>query len=279
MSATAETQAWTEIRPSRGFLRRLGPGELWRFRELLYFLALRDLQLRYKQTLFGIGWVVLAPLVGVAVFTALLGGVHGLPRDGVPYAVLVLSGLVVWRAFATGVERAAQQLVESPELVTKVYFPRLLVPLAAVLPALVDLAVLLVVVGVFLMIYGITPGLPLALLPVWILALVTLAFAVGTWLSAITVQYRDLRHVLSFLLQFWFFASPVVFASSIVDSGKRWLFALNPLVGLIDSFRWSLAGAPPPPTADLISLLVGALLLVSGVIYFQRVERRFADVI
>jgi lipopolysaccharide transport system permease protein len=279
MSATTQSQGWTEIGPSRGYLRAVTLSELWRFREILYILALRDVQLRYKQTLLGIGWVVIAPLLAVAVFTGLLGGIDGLPRDGVPYALLVLSGLIVWRSFSTGVEQAALRLVENPELVTKVYFPRLLVPLAAVLPPLLDLAILLAVLAVFLLAYGVAPGLALVLLPVWVLALVALAFAAGSLLAAITVQYRDLRHVLSLLLQLWFFASPVIFASSIVEGTGRWLFAGNPIVGLIDGFRWSLVDAPPPPAADLVSLAMGLLMVVGGIVYFQRVERRFADVI
>src|SRR3954467_11807278 len=168
MSVSAPSERWTEIVPARRLLRPIRPRELWRFREILYFLALRDVQLRYKQTLLGIGWVVIAPLLAVAVFTGLLGGIHGLPRDGVPYPLLVLSGLLVWRSFSTGVEQAALGLVENPELVTKVYFPRLLVPMAAVLPPLLDLAVLLVVLVIFLVAYAVTPGLAVVLVPLWV---------------------------------------------------------------------------------------------------------------
>jgi homopolymeric O-antigen transport system permease protein len=271
--------SWTEIRPSTSRLPGPNLHEMWQYRDVAYFLALRDLKLRYKQTLFGVAWAVIQPVAAAVVFSLIFGSAAGLPSDDLPYPVFVYAGLVVWTYFSSGLNATATSLVEHRDLVEKLYFPRLLAPLAAALPGLVDFGISLLVLGVFMVAYGVAPGVEIAFLPVWVVLLFALLLGVGTWLAALNVQYRDIKYGLTFLIQLWLFASPVVFPSSIIDGDVRWVYALNPVVGLIDGFRWSMIGAPAPDVTDLVSLASGVLLLVSGVVYFRRAERRFADVI
>lgn len=270
---------WVENRPSTGWFPRVDLRELWAYRELALVLALKDLKVRYKQTFFGVAWALLQPLLGVLIFSVFLGRLAGVPSDGIPYPVFVYAGLSIWIYFSTSVTAAAQSLVDNRELVTKVYFPRLLAPLAAVFPGLLDLVIGLGILAVFMAAYGVVPGAAIVLLPAWILAALVLAIAVGLWLSALNVKYRDVRYALGFLMQVWLFASPVVFPSSLVDGAWRYAFAANPMVAVLDGFRWSLIGAPHPGLDGLISLAVGIVILASGTAYFRRVERSFADVI
>jgi lipopolysaccharide transport system permease protein len=278
MRSSVERDAWVENSPSRGFR---GPGlrELWRYRELGGFLALRDLKVRYKQAVFGAAWAVFQPLAGVVVFTLVFGRLAKVPSDGIPYPLFVFVGLAVWSYHASSVTRATQSLVGNAPLVTKVYFPRQLVPLAAVLPGLVDLALSLLMLGVLLVVYQTVPGWAVLTLPLWLVALVATTFGVGLWLSALNVQYRDINHAITLFVQLWLFVSPVAYPSSMVEGGWRLLYALNPMAGVIDGFRWALVRGPGPGPSLLISLAVTAVLLASGVLYFQRTERRFADVI
>jgi lipopolysaccharide transport system permease protein len=277
--AEARRSGWTENRPSRGWFGRFDVAELWSHREIVWVLAVRNVKIRYKQTLFGVGWALMQPLAGVAIFTLLFGRLAHLPSEGIPYPVFVYAGLAGWLYLSNGVTAASESLAQYRELVTKVYFPRLLAPIAAVLPGLIDLAISLVAVGVFMAIYGVTPTVALVLLPLWLVVAVLVAVGVGIWLSALNVQYRDVRNVLTFLLQLWFFATPVVYGSSLLSEEWSFLVALNPMAGLLDGLRWSLVGAPAPGGTAFISLGVGALVLVSGIAYFGRVERRFADLI
>jgi lipopolysaccharide transport system permease protein len=269
---------WSVNRPPSAW-PRIDLGELLAYRELAMALAVRDLRVRYKQTFFGVAWAVLQPLIAVAIFTVVFGRVARLPTDGSPYPIFVFAGMTMWLYLSAGVSGAAQNLVSNRELVTKVFFPRLLAPVAGVFPPLVDLAISLIILGVFLVAYGIVPGPQFALLPLWVVAAMLLALAVGLWLSALNVKYRDVRHVLPFLLQVWFFASPVVYAGSSLDGLWRWVFALNPAVALIDGFRWSVLSGPPPGVEGLVSLGVCLVLLVGGLAYFQRLERYFGDLI
>jgi lipopolysaccharide transport system permease protein len=278
-SLTGGDGRWRENRPSTRWLPPLDIRELWAYRELAFFLALRDLQLRYKQTAIGVGWVVLQPLVAAGIFALILGRVAGLPSDGFPYAVFVYTGLIIWTYFAKSVESAANSLVENVDLVTKVYFPRLLAPLSAVVPGLVDLGISVIILGALVAIYGVVPPVALVVLPAVILAAAVVALGAGLWLAAINVKYRDVRHALSFLLQVWLFASPVIYPSSLVHGDWRYLYAANPMASVIDAFRWSALGAPAPGAEGFISLGVAALLLASGVAYFLRTERWFADII
>jgi lipopolysaccharide transport system permease protein len=270
---------WRENRPSSGWFPRFDFAELWSHREIAWVLALRNVKIRYKQTFFGVGWALLQPLAGVAIFTLLFGRLAKIPSEGIPYPVFVYAGLAAWLYFSNAATAASESLAQYRELVTKVYFPRLLAPVAAVLPGLIDLAISLLAVGVFMAIFGVAPSVALVLLPLWLVVAVLVAVGVGVWLSALNVQYRDVRNVLTFLLQLWFFATPVVYGSSLLNGEWSFLLALNPMAGLLDGLRWSLVGAPAPGGTAFISLAVGAIVLVSGIAYFGRVERRFADLI
>jgi lipopolysaccharide transport system permease protein len=242
-------------------------------------LAGRDLRVRYKQTVLGVAWAVLQPLVAAAIFTIVLGRLASVPSDGLPYVLFVYSGLVIWTYFAGGLEGVSQSLVRDRDLVTRTYFPRILAPSAGTIPGLVDLAVSLVVLSVMMAATGVSPGPELVLLPFWVLTAMLVLLGAGLWLSALNVRYRDVRHTLTFIVQVWFFASPVVYPSSLVEGGWTYVYALNPMVAVIDGFRWSVVGTQAPGAQALVSLGVTVALLISGVIYFLRAERRFADVI
>lgn len=267
--------AWREIRSSRGFAFRWR--ELWEYRQLGAMLALRDLQLRYRQTKLGVTWAVLQPALAMLVFSLLLGDLAGLPSDGLPYPVFVLAGLVIWFYISNAVSAAAESLVEYRELVTKVWFPRLLAPLAAVSAALVDLAIGVVLLIPVMAIADVAPPPQMVLLPLWVLAAWVTALGIGTLLSAVNVLYRDVRYALSFILQIWFFVSPVVFPTSLVEGGWKFLFFLNPVAGIIDGVRWSLLAAPAPGPEILVSLASLLTLLVGGAAYFASAQRTFAD--
>ena len=274
-----EPPPWIENRAPEGPLSLLSLEELWRYRELGFVLAARDLKVRYKQTLLGAAWVVLQPVLAAAIFTIVFGRLAGLPSDGVPYAVFVFSGLVVWSFFSGTLTTVAQSLVQNRDLVTKTYFPSLVVPLALALPGLVDLGFSLVVLGVVMAVYGVVPGAALALLPVWALACLLVVLAAGLPLAALNVKYRDVRHTLGFLVQVLLFASPVVYASSLVEGGWRYVYALNPMVAVLDGFRWSTVGGPAPGLEAIVSLAVIVVGLIVGVIVFLRADRHFADLI
>jgi lipopolysaccharide transport system permease protein len=271
--------AWVENAPPAGRLPALEARELWAHRELALILALKDLKVRYKQTFFGVAWALLQPLIGVLIFSVFFGRLAHLPTDGIPYPVFSYVGLSIWLYVSAAVTSGAQSLVDNRDLVTKVYFPRLLAPVAAIVPALIDYAVSLAVIAVFLAVYGVVPGPAIALLPLWVVGAMLLALGVGLLLAGLNVKYRDVRYALPFLLQVWMFGSPVVYSSSIVQGAWRYVYAANPMVTLIVGARWSLADGPPPGAPSFVSLLVVALLLVVGFLYFRRVERSFADVI
>ncbi|MGH3026011.1 MAG: ABC transporter permease [Gaiellaceae bacterium] len=270
---------WVENRPPARWFPTIGVRELWEHRELALVLALKDLRVRYKQTLFGVAWAVLQPLIGVLIFTVFLGRLAKVPADGLPYPVFVYAGLSIWLYVSTSVTMSAQSLVDNRNFVTRVYFPRLLAPAAAVAPGLVDLAPTLAILAVFLWVYHVVPGPALALLPLWIAGGVVLSLAVGLWLAALNVKYRDVRHALPFLLQIWMFGSPVVYASSLVHGRWRFAFAANPLTTLLEGFRWSLADGPAPGRESIVSVVVMLALLVGGLVYFRRTEQSFADLI
>lgn len=269
---------WIESRPDQGWV---APDlrEMWRYRELGASFAIKDLKVRYKQTVFGVAWAVLQPVLAVLLFSVIFGRLAGLPADGVPYPVFAFAGMVVWLYFSSSVTAAAQSLVGNRDLVSKVYFPRGLAPAAALVPGLVDLAISLGVLFVLMVAYAVWPGAAALLLPAWVLAAVLVSLATSLWLAAMNVKYRDVKFVLGFLIQVWFFASPVVYSSSLVEGKWQYLYAVNPIVGVIDGFRWSAIGGPPPGLEVLVSFSVAAALLVSGALYFHRVERHFADLI
>jgi lipopolysaccharide transport system permease protein len=277
VEVAADQSRWTENRASTGWRPRLREQGLWQYRELAYHLALRDIKLRYKQTAFGVAWAVLQPVLGAIVFSIVFGLLADVPSDGIAYPVFVYSGLVVWVYLSGSVSAAAESLVEHREVVTKVFFPRLLAPLASVFPGLLDFAISLIILAILMIGYSVAPSLALLTLPLWILAAVAVALGAGLWLSALNALYRDVRYTLTFGIQLWLFISPVVFPSSLVDDGWRFVFSLNPAVGVIDGFRWATIGGPGPGIEALVSLASCVLLLVSGTIYFRRVERRLAD--
>jgi homopolymeric O-antigen transport system permease protein len=275
----SHARQWRENRAPTRWLPHLDASELWGFRELALVLAQRDLKVRYKQTLLGFAWVVLQPLVAAAIFTVVFGRLVDVPTDGIPYAVFVYSGLVLWSYFSASLDSVAQSLVQNRDLVTKTYFPALLAPVAFALPGIVDLVVSLPVVGLIMVVYGTAPGPALVLLPFWIAACYVVVVGAGLFLSALNVQYRDVRHTMTFLIQIWLFASPVVYSSSSLPGDWLYVYALNPMVTVIDGFRWSLVGAPAPGAEALVSLAVTVALLAGGLVYFLRSERRFADLI
>lgn len=259
---------------------RLELRELWAYRGLFLFLVWRDVKVRYAQTVLGAGWAILQPVMTMLVFTVVFGVLVRVPSDGLPYAVFALAALVPWTYFSTALTGASNSLVASTNLLTKVYFPRLVIPLAPVLAGLVDFAIAFVVLIAVTLAFGIVPS-PLALLAIPGLTLIMMltAAGMGCWLAALNIQYRDIRHAVPFLVQVWMYASPIVYPLSLVPERYRALYALNPMVGVIEGFRSVLLGTGVVEwPAIMVSLVAGSLLLVSGVYYFRRAERVFADV-
>lgn len=276
---TPPESVWQQIRPPSRGLPNLGLRELWAYRDLALALALRDVKLRYRQTLLGVGWAVIQPLTAMVIFAVVFGTLAQLPSDGVPYTSFALVGLTIWTFVSTGVILAATSLVNNPDLVMNVYFPRLLAPLAAVLAATVDLLIALILLVPVFAIDGVVPPLQVLTLPLWIFGAILLATAVGLWFSAATVLYRDVPGVLTFLLQAWLFASPVAYSSSLVDGGWIYVFNLNPAAGLIQGMRWALLDGPSPGPELAVSIASLLLLLIGGAVWFRRAERVFADTI
>jgi len=254
--------------------------ELLRYRELFYFLAKRDIKVRYKQTALGGLWAVIQPVFAMLVFSVFFGRMARMPSDGVPYPVFVYAGLLPWTYFANALAAAGDSMVSSSNIITKVYFPRLIVPCAAAFAGLLDLLIASSVLGGLMLWYGICPGYGLLWFPVLTGLTFLCAVGAGLWLAALNVQYRDIRYVIPFLIQLWLFASPVIYPSSVVPEPYRWLAALNPMSGVIAAFRSSLLGSGVPDPVSLgISSAVIAFLFVSGLYYFRRMERSFADVV
>ncbi len=275
------------IEPSRGWAA-LELRELWRFRELIGFLALRDIKIRYKQSALGIAWAVIQPLLTMVVFAVLFGvllGARGMPSvEGVPYAVSTYCALVPWQLFATSLATSGDSLITNQNLIRKVYFPRLVAPIAPILSALLDFAVAFAVLLGTMFFCGIAPGPPLLAVPLFVLLAVLTALAVSLWLSAANAIYRDVRYAVPFLVQIWMFVTPVVYTTaSVMKDQPEWvqlLYGLNPMAGVVEGFRWALLGAANPPATVLgASLVAVSLLLVGGAFYFRRMERVFADLV
>jgi lipopolysaccharide transport system permease protein len=266
------------IRPSRGWIG-LGAVELWKHRDLAYILVWRDLKVRYKQTAFGAAWAVLQPVALMLVFTAFLGRIQGIGAAGVPYPLFALSGLVPWTLFSQSLNGASSSLVNSQNLISKVYFPRLLLPLSAVASFVVDFLIASVVLVIAMLLFGRFPPATFLWVPILGLFAVVVALAVGLWLAAINVRYRDVKYAIPFVIQLWLFASPVAYSSALVPPGLRTLFSLNPMTGVIDGFRWAALGGPRPDITIVISAAATLAILVGGLAYFRRVERTFADTI
>ena len=254
--------------------------ELWAYRELLYFFVWRDLKVRYKQTALGAGWALLQPLLMMLVFTLVLGRVSGIAPEGVPYPLFALAGLVPWTLFSQSVVGASASLINSANLVQKVYFPRLLLPAASVGSYVLDFLIGLAALGVVVLLYGTLPSATAVLALPMALLVLAVSFAMGTWLAAINVRYRDVRYAVPFLVQVWLFASPVAYSIEAVPTKWQGVYLLNPMAGALAGFRWSLLGGGPAPVVPVaVSIVVTTLLLLTGLVYFRRVERTFADVI
>jgi lipopolysaccharide transport system permease protein len=271
--------AVTRIEPSSGWVP-LDLRELWRYRELLYFLVWRDLKVRYKQTVLGAAWAIIQPFFTMVVFSIFFGRLAGMPSEGIPYPIFSYTALVPWTFFAGGLTQSSNSLVGSAHLITKVYFPRLVIPLATVFSVIVDFALAFLVLIGMMLYYGIRPTASVVWLPAFLaLALIT-ALGAGLWLSALNVEYRDIRYTIPFLTQFWLFATPIVYPSSLLPEKWRMIYALNPMVGVVESFRWALLGtATRPGPMILVSAGAAIAILVGGAFYFRRMERTFADVV
>lgn len=265
------------IRPSKG-LFNLNLRELWEYRELLYILIWRDIKVRYKQTAIGAAWAVIQPFFSMVVFSLFFGKLAKIPSEGLPYPIFVYSALLPWQFFAKALTEASTSLVVNERIITKVYFPRLLVPTSVVLAGLLDFGIAFLILLGMMIFYGIMPSWAIVTVPFFLLLAVMTALGVSFWLSALDVEYRDVRYTLPFLTQLWLFATPVVYPSTLVPHGWRALYGLNPMVGVIEGFRWALLGsAPPDPAMLLVSAITVGLVFIGGLIYFRRMERTMAD--
>jgi lipopolysaccharide transport system permease protein len=268
-----------EIRPSEGW-KALKLDELWEYRELLYFLSWREVKVRYKQTAIGAAWAILQPLLTMLIFSLFFGRLAKLPSDGVPYPLFSLAGLAPWTFFTNGLSLSSNSLVGNANLITKVYFPRLTVPISATLSGMVDFSLSFLMLCGLAAWYGTKPTMHIFWLPVFLLMAIATALGAGLWLSALNVEYRDVRYVVPFLLQFWMFGTPIAYATSIVPQQWRVLYGLNPMVGVVDGFRWALLGTSTAPGAGVwASVAMSLVLLISGALYFRRMETTFADVV
>ena len=267
------------IQPRSGWIA-VDWSEMLHYRELLYFLVWRDVKVRYKQTVIGGAWAIIQPLMTMVVFSVFFGTLAKVPSDGLPYPVFAYTALLPWGLFAYALSESSNSLVNNQNLIQKVYFPRLLMPLAAVVAGLVDFGIAFVVLLGMLLYFGISPTWAIVTLPLFVLFALATALAVGMWLSALNVQYRDVRYVIPFLTQFWLFITPVAYPSSLVPEPWRAVYGLNPMAGVVEGFRWALLGKSDPPGV-LLAVSVGAVLvlLMSGLVYFQKMEATFADVV
>ena len=266
------------IRPKRGWVG-FDLGEIWRYRELLYFLAWRDIKLRYKQTVLGAAWAILQPVLAMVVFTLFFGKLAQMPSDGVPYAIFSYCALVPWTYFANALSSAGNSLVGNANLISKVYFPRLIVPGASVLAGTLDFGIAFSTLLGMMLYYGIAPSWGILLVPVLFLLTMGTALGVGTWLSALNVKYRDVRYVIPFMIQLWMFATPIVYPLSLVPERYRLLVALNPMAGIIEGYRAALLGRPFQWDSLAEAVVLCFALLLTGAFYFRSVEKTFADVI
>lgn len=279
MSPAPAASLPTFIRPGKRPLRAQ-LAELWSHRELLHFLVWRDAKVRYKQTVLGAAWAVLQPFMTMVVFSVVFGRLAGVPSDGTPYPLFSFAALVPWTYFAAAVAGGANSLVGNQLVITRVYFPRLLIPAASVITPLIDFAIAFVMMlAMSLLWYRVVPSAAVLLLPAFVLLGAVTAFAAGVWFAALNVEYRDVRYVLPFVVQFWMFATPIAYPASLVPERWRPLYGLNPMATVVEGFRWTLLGTPPPSSMAPVSCLVLAALLVGGLSYFRRMEGTFADVL
>lgn len=267
------------IEPSRGWIS-LRLHELWEFRELLYFLAWRDIQVRYKQTALGVAWAVIQPFFTMVIFSIFFGKLGRIPSDGIPYPIFSFAALVPWTFFAHGLVQSSNSLVSGAQLIKKVYFPRLIVPVAAVLSGIVDFILAFIVLLGMMLYYGLAPTVNVVWLPVFLLLALITSLGAGLWLSTLNVEYRDVRHAVPFVVQFWLFATPIAYPSTLLSEPWRTLYGLNPMAGVVEGFRWALLGTDTGPGAMIfVSCLMALAILIAGAFYFRRMEKTFADVV
>lgn len=274
------TMEHLRIEPSHGWVS-LQLREIWRYRELLYFLTWRDVKVRYKQTILGAAWAIIQPLMTMIVFSLFFGNLAKIPSDGVPYPIFSYTALVPWAYFASALNASSNSLVGSSNLIKKIYFPRLVIPIASVISGSVDFLLAFVVLLAMMLGFGIVPTINVIFLPVLLLLGVMTSLGIGLWLSAMNVQFRDVRYTVPFLTQFWLFATPIAYPSSLIESDlARTIYGINPMVGVVEGFRWALLGTDTAPGPIIIvSFLAATLLLTSGAFYFRRMEKTFADVV
>jgi len=269
----------TVVRPSRGWVS-LKLSDLWEYRELFYFLTWRDIKVRYKQTILGAAWAIIQPFLTMVVFSLFFGKLAKMPSDGIPYPIFAYAALVPWTFFANGLNQSSNSLVGNANLIKKVYFPRLVVPISSVISGVVDFLLAFVVLLGMMIFYGIFPTLNIVWLPLLLLLAFVTALGTGLWFSAVNVQFRDVRYTVPFLTQFWLFATPIAYPSSLLSEPWRTLYGINPMVGVVEGFRWALLGTDTAPGPIIIvSTLVSLVLLAGGAFYFKRMERTFADVV
>jgi lipopolysaccharide transport system permease protein len=267
------------IQPSRAWVS-LKLGELWEYRELLYFLTWRDIKVRYKQTVLGAAWAILQPVLTMLVFSLFFGRLAKVPSDGIPYPIFSYAALVPWTFFAYGLSQSSNSLVGNANLISKVYFPRLVIPLSSVLSGALDAALAFAVLVVMMLGYGIAPGWNVLWLPAFLLLALVTALGAGLWLSALNVEYRDVRYVIPFVTQFWMFATPIAYPSSLLGEPWRTVYGLNPMAGVVEGFRWALLGVETRPGPVIaVSAAAATAMMVGGAFYFRRMERTFADVV
>jgi len=267
------------IEPSQGWVS-LKLAELWQYRELLYFLVWRDVKVRYKQTVLGAAWAIIQPFFTMVVFSLFFGRLAKIPSDGIPYPIFSYTALVPWTFFANGLTQAVTGLVSHANLIKKVYFPRLAIPIARVLAGIVDFALAFAVLLIMMLAYGIAPTPNILWLPLFLLLALATSLGVGLWLTAMNVQFRDVAYTVPFITQFWMFATPIAYPSSLLSEPWRTLYGINPMVGVVEGFRWALLGTNTAPGPIIIvSAFVAVALLLSGAFYFRRMEKIFADVV
>lgn len=267
------------IQPTRGW-NPINVKELWEYRELLYFLVWRDIKVRYKQTVLGAAWAILQPFLTMIVFSIFFGQLAKLPSDGIPYPIFAYTALLPWQLFAHSVTQSAESLVTNQQLITKVYFPRLVIPLAAIMSGTVDFVISFLVLLGLMFYYGITPTVAIITLPLFLILALATALGVGLWLSVLNVRYRDVRYTIPFLVQIWLFITPVVYSSTLVPAKWRVLYGLNPMAGVVEGFRWALLGKTnfSLPIVCASSTIV-VVLVLGGLYYFRRMEKSFADIV
>jgi len=267
------------IKPSVGWAA-LNLRDLWLYRELIFFMTWRDLKVRYKQTLLGASWAILQPFLTMVVFSIFFGNLAKVPSDGVPYPIFSYTALIPWTLFSKALQDASRSLVANSHMITKVYFPRMILPLSSVLAGVVDFLIAFVVLLGMMVFFSIYPTIDIWVLPFFLLLALITAVGVGLWLSALNVLFRDINYILPFLTQFWMYLTPVAYPASMIPSKWQPLYALNPMVGVVEGFRWALLGTGQPPgVMTLVSSIVALLLLISGMFYFRRMERLFADMV